>query len=161
MEAIGCFFSYFLVYLVFAVILRVVLYGVVLEFFDLEKIAIKIKPKKPIFKEPIYRLYKSNYGYYSIKKYEMVISIEYFKSALLVLLLYPVFCYQWQYDFIQKIDLDDSEDDVFKYTKEDFIQMFDKLEREEKLKLEKEIEYKNKTNSFNEEFNENYNKLNK
>ena len=154
--------SYFLVYLFIALILRIVLYGIVLEFnSDLEKIAIKIKPKKPFFKEPIYRLYKSNYGYYSIKKYEMVISIDYLKSTLLVLLLYPVFLYQWQYDFIQKIDLVDSEDDVFKYTKEDFIQMFDKLEREEKLKLEKEIYYENKTNSFNDEFNENYNKLNK
>jgi len=165
METLGTIIGYFLFYMLVAVILRTVLYGFLLNLdLDLEKFSIKLKSKlKPKLTEPIYNLVKSEYyDHYTIKKYEMIMSIEYFKTTLLVLLIYPIFYYHWQYEVVDTIKLKNiSDDDVFKYTKNDFIEMFDKRESERKIKDAKEKEIEKKTNDFNEEFENNYNKLNK
>jgi len=161
METLGTIIAYLLFYALISIILRAFLY-LVLDF-DLEKISIKFKPKiKPKLTEPIYNLVKYRYDdYYTIEKYEMKISIEYFKTTLLVLLLYPIFCYHWQYKKTDSIHFDISDEDVFKFTKKDFIEMFDKREIERNAKLSKEEKISKLENKFNEEFKTNYNKLNK
>ena len=163
METLGTIIGYFLFYAFIATILRIVLYTILLNLdLNLEKIAIKLKSKpKPKLTEPIYKLDKIDNQFYSIKKYEMNMSIEYIKTSILVLLIYPIFYYHWQYEKTDSIHFNISDDDVFKYTKNDFIEMFDKREIERNAKLSKEKEIEQKTNIFNEEFETNFNKLNK
>lgn len=163
METLGTIIGYLLLYPFIACVLRAISYGILLEFnSSLEKISIKIKPIKPKLTEPIYNLVKYHYDdYYTIEKYEMKISIEYFKTSLLVLLLYPIFCYHWQYEKTDSINFNISDDDVFKFTKKDFIEMFDKREIERNAKLSKEEKISKLEDKFNEEFETNYNKLNK
>lgn len=128
-----------------------------------EKIKIKIKPKnKPKLSDPIYNLDKYRYqDYYTIEKYEIALTTNFIPTFIAMFLIYPIYFYKWEYKSVSNIYLINmSDEEVIKLTKNDFINMFDNIENEEKIKKENQNKIENEVLNFNKEFEENYNKLN-